>query len=259
LLVLAAALAAFAAKPSLAGIGEHLGFGEMLLIGLSLGACQYRGWPAHRAIVVTVLALNLVILGFFLAQAFYLGMTPVALLSQKAKEIMELFRQMMARSGLGAQTQSFFGLPEAEVYTLLGQILPGLVLINSALVAWINTVVARQLSLLLGWGEAKPPLFQWYNPEWFIFLALGAGLLLLAPVQIVRIVSLNLLILFAFLYFCQGVAVIAATFHRFQIPWFLRLIGYVILFMNPLFLLVVILGLMDLWLDFRRLQQPLDA
>jgi len=52
---------------------------------------------------------------------------------------------------------------------------------------------------------------------------------------------------------------VAAMFQRFQVPLFLRLIGYPLLFMNPLFFMLIILGLMDLWLDFRRLQQPRDA
>jgi hypothetical protein len=39
----------------------------------------------------------------------------------------------------------------------------------------------------------------------------------------------------------------------------LRLIAYPLLFLNPLVLLIITLGLMDLWLDFRRLHQPKDA
>jgi hypothetical protein len=43
------------------------------------------------------------------------------------------------------------------------------------------------------------------------------------------------------------------------VPVFLRLLGYPLLFMNPLFFLIILLGLMDLWLDFRRLNRPRDA
>jgi hypothetical protein len=53
--------------------------------------------------------------------------------------------------------------------------------------------------------------------------------------------------------------VIAAWFQRFRLPLFLRCIGYPLMFWIPIPLLVITLGLMDLWVDFRRLHQPQDA
>ena len=88
---------------------------------------------------------------------------------------------------------------------------------------------------------------------------LAAGFLLLVPVTLVRLVSMNLLVVFGLLYFCQGAAVVASWFQRFRLPRLLRLIGYPLMFLHPLFFLVITLGLMDVWLDFRRLHQPLDA
>ena len=75
-----------------------------------------------------------------------------------------------------------------------------------------------------------------------------------------RVISLNLLLVLGVLYFCQGVAVVSAWFNRLGLPRILRVIGYPLMFLNPLFFLIITLGVLDLWLDFRRLhQQPGDA
>jgi len=259
LLALAAALGMFCLKPGLTIILENLGFGELLLMGVLLSALNQRGLPPQRVIIFTAAGLNLLALLFFLGEAFLSGMTPQALLTQKSQEILGVLSQVMGGAESGAKEQIFQDVPWAELQNLIPQLLPALVVINIGVVAWINVVLSRQLTVLLGWGQPQPPLFYWSTPEWLIFVVLGAGFLLLVPVKGVRLVSLNLLLVLALLYFCQGTAVIAAWFNRLGLPRFLRLIGYPLLFLNPLVLLIITLGLMDLWLDFRRLHQPRDA
>jgi len=51
----------------------------------------------------------------------------------------------------------------------------------------------------------------------------------------------------------------AGLFQRFQVPWVLRGLGYLLAFMNPLMIVVMVLGLTDIWLDFRRLQPSPEA
>ncbi len=259
LLALATALGIFLLKPGLTVILENLGFGELLLMGVLISGLIQRGQPPQRAIIFTVLGLNLLALLFFLGEAFLSGMTPAALLTQKSQEILGMLSQVLGGAEGGAKGQMFHDVPWAELENLVPRLLPGLVVINIGLVAWINVILSRQLTVLWGWGQPQPPLFYWSTPEWLIFAVLGAGFLLLVPVKGVRLVSLNLLMVLALLYFCQGTAVIAAWFNRLGLPRFLRLIGYPLLFLNPLVLLIITLGLMDLWLDFRRLHQPKDA
>ncbi len=259
LLALAMAALVYFPKPGLEALLEHLGLGEMLIIGLLLGTLQRRGWPGPQAIVGPAATIILAMLAFFLGQALYLHVGLLALWSQNTRDIIGVLQKFLEGTGVGSQGLQVLGAPLAEVQSRLAQILPSLVIINTALVAWMNTVLGRRLYALLGWEDPQAPLFKWHNPEWLIFLALAAGFLLLVPLPAARLVSLNLLLLTGFLYFCQGIAVMAALFHRLHIPLVLRLMGYLILFMNPVFVLVIILGLMDLWLDFRRMHQPLDA
>jgi uncharacterized protein YybS (DUF2232 family) len=195
----------------------------------------------------------------FIGQAVYLGMAPHDLLAQKSAEVVDSVRKVLGNTAGGAAGPLVPGVAPAQMEALLQRLLPGLLVTNMALVAWLNIVLSRQLILLLGWGEPDPPLYHWAAPEWLIFALLGAGFLLLVPVAGARFFGLNLIIVVAVLYFCQGVAVVATWFHRLGLPRFLRMIGYPLLFLNPFFFLIITLGLMDLWLDFRRLHQPKDA
>ena len=256
---LAAAAVIFCLHPVLETIWQNLGFLNLLLMGVLLGILQCRGVGAPQAIMLTVAGLTVGALLVFLGQALLLGIAPQDLLAQKSAEIMAIVRQMLGDSAGGASAPLVPGVAPAQVETLLQRLLPGLLVTNMALVAWLNVVLARQLITLLGWGEADPPLYYWAAPERLIFVLLGAGSLLLVPLAGARLIGLNLIMVVAVFYFFQGLAVVATWFNRLGLPRLLRLIGYPLLFLNPFFFLIITLGLMDLWLDFRRLHQPKDA
>ncbi len=259
LLVGATVIVIFALNPGYQTLVENLVFGELLLMGLVLVYFLERPFSPVAAIGWTVGVIILVITIFFLGQALVQGVTPQELWAQKTQETTNTILKVMGSAGINSQSLQLLGVSLIDWQTLIVQLLPALVVINTMLVAWLNVVLARQGGVLLGVGWSEPPLWQWSVPERFIFFFLGAGFLLLVPYKPLRLVSLNLLLIFAFLYFFQGVAVIAALFERFHLPRVLRLVGYLFMFLNPLFLLVVILGIMDLWLDFRHLQQAPES
>jgi uncharacterized protein YybS (DUF2232 family) len=258
-LVLAVSLLIFSLKPGLAIIIDYMEYGELLLMGLLLSALESRGWTPDRAIILTVLGLTCLSLLVLAGQAISSGLTPEEIFSRKAKEITEMLSGVLVGVGEKPGELKILGVPLEEVRPLIQSILPALVVTNTGLLAWINMVLGRQLLVSLDWGNPEPCLCYWSTPEWLIFPVLAAGFLLLAPVAMVHQLSLNLLVVLGLLYFCQGAAVIASWFQRFRLPLFLRCVGYALMFFYPLFLLVITLGLVDIWLDFRRLHQPLDA
>lgn len=255
---LAAAGLIFALNPALETFWQNLGFLNLLAMGVLFAGLQRRGVGAPQAIIYTVVALCSLAVLIFLGQALYLGVTPQDLLAQKTTEIMATVAKILGDTGR-ASGALIPGVASADLQVLLERLLPGLMVANLGLVAWLNVVLARQLYAILGWGEPSPPLYQWVAPEWLIFPLLGAGFLLLVPVSGVRFAGLNLLLVLALLYFAQGLAVVATWFHRLGLPRALRMIGYPLLFLNPVFFVIITLGLMDLWLDFRRLHRPKES
>ncbi len=258
-LAVAAALLMFAAQPTLKGLLDKLSLGELLLMGVLLSSFRNRGvFPAH-GIILTTGALTLAALLFLLGQAALTGQAPLELFHHKARETAQTLDKVFAQTGVETKSLLPAGLSPLDWETLVARIFPALFVINTAFVAWMNTVAALFLARSWHGDEAEPRLSDWRTPEWLIFLFLGAGFLLLAPLSGVRLISVNLLLVMGFLYFSQGVAVVAEIFRRFNVPGFLRLPGYALLFINPLFFVVIILGLADLWIDFRRMHRPRDA
>ncbi len=259
LLVLVAAAFVFALSPGRAVILDNLGLWMILLMGLILTVCHRRDWASGSSIVLTVAALGLIAVAFFLGQAFFQGLSPVALWEHKSGELMDSLATMFSHAGMSFGDFRVMGLPRMDVQHLLAEVLPALVLINLGLVAWVNVLVVQRLAVLWGWDAPGEPLSQWASPEWLVFVLVASGFALLAPVAWVRQAGMNLLLLMGFLYFCHGLAVIAALLQRYQLPWVLRGLVYILAFMNPVILVVMILGLTDLWLDFRTLPPPRET
>jgi uncharacterized protein YybS (DUF2232 family) len=254
---LTAALVIFSLHPKLDTFWQNLGFLNLLAVGVLLAALEARGVGTAQAIIITIVALSVAAVLLFLGQALYLGVSPQDLLAQKTTEILATVDKVLGEHG---STEVLLpGFSADYTKSVLGRLLPGLLVVNMGMVAWLNVVLARQLFALLGWGEPEPPLFHWVAPEWLIFALLGAGILILVPVSGMRFVGLNLLLVLAVLYFAQGLAVVANWFHRLGLPRPLRVVGYPLMFLNPVFFVIIILGLMDLWLDFRRLHRPKET
>ena len=257
-LVLAAIAFMLVLRPGLETLWQNLGFLSLLLMGLLLSVLPNRGLSPTRAILATVLILNGLALLLVVGQAWYQGITLQALVAQRGAEIMQTVHQVLGEGGNAAPLLP--GVPQAEAEAILQRLLPGLVVTNTGLVAWLNVVLLRQLTVVATGRKPEPPLYYFALPEWLIFGAVGAGFMMFLPVAPLRAISLNLLLVLGVLYFCQGAAVVSAWFNRLGLPRILRVIGYPLMFLNPLFFLIITLGLLDLWLDFRRLhQQPGDA
>jgi uncharacterized protein YybS (DUF2232 family) len=136
------------------------------------------------------------------------------------------------------------------------QLLPGLVFLSLALMALINVfILCRRFPDRRREWLSIDNLREWKGPEPLVWGLIASGFALVAPgLEFLYIAALNVLLVIGACYFAQGLAIIAFFFHKNNVPRFLRGITYVlIVFQQILTLLVVGLGLFDLWGDFRRL------
>lgn len=136
------------------------------------------------------------------------------------------------------------------------QILPGLVLLSLAFVVLVNLLfLCKRFPQRRGEWLSNQHLTEWKCPEPLVWLLIAAGFAMFMPgLGALRGLALNLLLVIGACYFAQGIAVIAFFFHKNNVPRFLRAVTYVLIVFQQIFtLLVVGLGLFDLWGNFRRL------
>lgn len=145
-----------------------------------------------------------------------------------------------------------------EIAALLTRVSPSIFLVGASLIIWLNILAARFLFQRSGlhypdFGD----LTCWKAPEKMVWLLIGTGGMLLIPLAAVNYAGMNLLIICLFVYLCAGLSIIGYFFKVKRASVFLKVLFYVlILIQQYLLLFVMVLGLFDLWADFRKLIKP---
>lgn len=98
-------------------------------------------------------------------------------------------------------------------------------------------------------------------PDKLFIPLIAGGFLILIDGATSQIIAYNTLIVFASLFFMQGLEVLNSLFQRYNISVFLRMIVYILLFSEPFIMLALCaVGLADNWIDFnKRLKIPDDG
>lgn len=168
-----------------------------------------------------------------------------------------------------AQTATLYsksGLKEAELQALqqglqqagsvMVRVYPALLAISQATVVLCTMLAiagfARRGQLDLAIGEFS----EFRNADHLVWLLIASGFALLIDSDIAGRVALNVLLVVCFAYFFQGLAVMAHFFTRFAVPAIGRFLFYLFLLLQPYLLAgVAILGIFDLWANFRAPRQ----
>ena len=143
-----------------------------------------------------------------------------------------------------------------QIVEMMLRLLPALLLLSFVFVVLINILyLGRRFPERRGEWFSLPFLREWKAPEPLVWGLIACGFVLfVSGGGLLSAVALNLLLVIGACYFAQGLAVIAYFFNKNNVPRFLRGLTYVLIIFQQIFtLLVVGLGLFDLWGDFRRL------
>lgn len=216
---------------------------------LARGRGLVRGCGWAFALLLAELALALVFVGAPLADAWFFK--PLDLMG--SPQFLEGLRTKgLPRESIDDWVQQVRLTRRALeiVYPAAFVVLAGcFVLANAAL---LRTYLARRDPGWLDGGEFET--IRW--PLGLVVAFVAAGLSVLAPP--LRPVAYNVLLIAAFFFFLQGLAVVAFYAHRLAGPRFLRpLVVLLVLAWAPQ--LLALLGLLDAFFDFRKWAEPPKA
>jgi uncharacterized protein YybS (DUF2232 family) len=145
-----------------------------------------------------------------------------------------------------------------QIVEMMLELLPGLVFVSIGLVVLANVLLlCRRFPDRRTEWISVANLREWNGPEPMVWGLIACGFSLVLPgFERLRPWAANLLLVIAAFYFAQGLSIIAYFFHKNNVPRFLRAVTYVLIAFEQIFtVLVVGLGLFDLWGDFRRLKK----
>ncbi len=141
------------------------------------------------------------------------------------------------------------------------KILPAMLISAVLGTVWLNLALGNRLLRrknreIIPWPEYN----KWKVPDHFVWLVVLSGVVFLLLPQPVSIIGLNGLIVCSTVYFFQGLAIAASLLNRWSVPGLIRVLIYALIFIQTYgIILMSFLGLLDVWADFRKLEQQPGA
>jgi uncharacterized protein YybS (DUF2232 family) len=208
-----------------------------------------RGWRIDSVIGTVLLVALVGSAAALLAFRTELGALQDSL-AQAWKESFAQALDVYRRLGMSEEQLTDLELQRENLQQGSLALLPAVLVLSSGVMWLVDLRLARR------WAP-WPQLFNlkgWQAPSWLIWVLIGTGFALFIPHPIVSAVALNLFAVLLGCYFCQGLAIVSFYLQRFGLPTGLRVASYLLIaFQYVIAGIVLMLGVFDLWGDFRRL------
>jgi len=235
-----------------AGLTYLVQFG---LPGLVISEAILRGFGVEKSFL---LAMSTGMLLAFLVMSYFVSGQDVAFAEVVRgfveKAIVESAGFYEQAGVSGEQIKEFASLAPvvAEAVSL---IYPALMLVGFMIMFWLNVIslarIMKKVSGRVPFGE----LDRWKAPEHLVWGVVLAGLIVFLDIGALKAVGVNSLIVLFVVYFLQGMAIVSYHLKKRGTSALLKGLGYFVL-VRYMGLLVAMIGLFDVWFDFRRLSPP---
>ena len=120
-----------------------------------------------------------------------------------------------------------------EAVPLIVRIIPGVLISCTLGISWLNLLVSRRYCRAAAIESCvREKLTLWKTPDFIVWFVVAAGLMLLLPVDDLKLPGINILIVAGTIYFLQGLAIVAFYLERWKMPFFVKGFVYAILFLQ---------------------------
>jgi uncharacterized protein YybS (DUF2232 family) len=231
---------------------------EMLLLGLLLGLGMRRNWSLER----TVSTAGLIVFAIG-ALVFWLSYGDGSEGSgmQAERDLRDVVGLILQQYGTASSDQRVIEEAVQKMLPFLVKMLPGAALSSMLMACWLNLLAAKRYCRrhqlpLPGWQEWR----QWKAPDFLVWVVIGSGLVFLLPFDFLQIPGLNAIMVAGVVYLFQGLAIVSFYFERWKLPRIFRAFLYGVIFIQQFLTLgAMLMGLFDMWVDFRRLSRSPTA
>jgi hypothetical protein len=208
-----------------------------------------RRWSVERTVLAGMVAWSA---GFVCSALFAYG-DPGTLIATARQQLVHGVDAALSAYGSVAVSQSGLATVEAErdmLVTRLLEVLPALVVLSGALMVILNLVLLRRWTVALDDVDLR----LWRTPDVLIWALIVTGFGMFLPLDPLALAARNLFMILLGCYFCQGLAIVSYFLERLRLPRGVRIAGYLLIAVQHIVAgVVLVLGVFDLWGNFRRL------
>lgn len=229
-----------------------------LWMGFLLGEGFDRNIPVGRTLFAAWLGVVSIIVAAIIGYTEFLHISISQLIegyvAQLLNEVIGVYKKIqMPQDVVSRITQEF-----NQIQKVLVQILPAF---YGALVLWLawGTLMLGKHFLQIKQKMVSSNyknLVKWRASEHLVWLVIVFGLIYWLTNGIFQTIALNGLILIGALYLIQGLTIVAFLFQKWNVPTWLRIILFILIALQQLILgIIAALGLLDVWLDIRKIRK----
>ncbi len=224
-----------------------------------LGFAMSEMFEKELSVEMTIVAASGIVLGAGLIGIFLYSMVAstgiYALISAYVATNLALSLDLYKGIGIPQETIDAISGSLDQIQYVLVRILPSLAAASTLFVAWTNLIAARPIMERRGLSFPDfGRLNRWQAPDHLVWGVIGCGLIMVLPATGIRLIGINGLLVLLTVYFIQGIAIVSFYFEKKKLPRAIRVVLYMMIAFQQLFLLVIIcIGLFDMWINFRKI------
>ena len=228
------------------------------LTGVFLSEALKQEWSIEKTVAIPLLFLMAAGAGFLTFHSFQSGQHPWQFINTYIHNSIQENIRIYGELDISSDQINLIRDNAPQITRFLTWTFPAIMTASTGICLWLNILTARPFFRKHGlhypdFGD----LTHWKAPEKIIWLLIAAGGTLLLPQDIAKFIGLNILIICLFIYLAEGISIIGFFFKVKKVPLVFRMMLYfLILVQQYLLLIVVALGLFDLWADFRKFIRP---
>lgn len=228
------------------------------LMAAALSEGLRRQWKPESAALLGAL-LPITAIGAALASYFArIGKNPIAVVEEYLKGSMEEAAKAYTQLGLTEMAAAISSIPDDFIHYLV-RLLPGVIIATSVLQAAAcygvsKSIISRKPSIV---PKDTMTFAHWHAPDIWIWGLIAALALILVPGDAAQFTGWNIALLYCLLYLVQGISVVDSYLRRVRVHSFVRGLIHALILMLPSIVLVIALGIVDIWADFRKVRLPM--
>jgi uncharacterized protein YybS (DUF2232 family) len=170
--------------------------------------------------------------------------------------IIEALEYYRASETVSAETLIMLERTLSQMQVIVPLIMPAMLGSLVVFVIWFTMVAGNTVLQRLQGNMPWPAYRFWQLPDRLIWLVIVTGVLALLPLDQLRTIAINTILLLAIIYCFQGLAIAVFFMDKWKVPVFLRAFFYVMLILQSFgTVILLLLGIADIWFDTRRLQK----